>query len=219
MEIVTIDGPSGVGKSTVSRRVADSLGFTYLDTGAMYRAVGLFFYRQGILPDAEKEIAPFLATIDLSLYPVSGGDSGVLLNGEDVSHLIRTNEMSMVASKVSALPAVRLFLTGLQRKIGKSGNIVAEGRDMGTVVFPGAKYKFFLDADPQERCRRRVEQYRQKGQKIDEEAILASIIKRDKQDRERDLAPLKKAEDAILIDTTVLGIDAVSSAILQRVRN
>lgn len=216
--VVTIDGPSGVGKSTVSRIVAAELGFTYLDTGAMYRGVGLYFHNQGIDLENEGGIAPLLRDIQLELMPASSveDDVGVMLNGADVSEKIRTPELSMVASKISALPAVRRFLTSMQREIGSNGHIVAEGRDMGTVVFPDAKHKFFLVADPEERCRRRVLQLQQKGIDADEQEILAMILKRDKDDSERAVAPLKKADDALSIDTTSLSLQGVCELILAK---
>ncbi len=219
-QIVTIDGPSGVGKSTISRVVALQLGYTYLDTGAMYRAVGLYVHRLGIEMDDERSISPVLEKINLNLLPAKSidGDVGVLLNNEDVSSLIRTPEMSMIASKISTLPSVRNFLTAMQRKTGEKGKIVAEGRDTGTVVFPKAAYKFFLDAKPEERCRRRVDQLEKNGIAADEKEILKMIVKRDKNDSERSLAPLKKAIDAQLVDTTNLTIKQVCDIVLQSVK-
>ena len=218
--IVTIDGPSGVGKSSVSRIVAAELGYTYLDTGAMYRGVGQYFHSRDISIEDEKLIAPRLADVHLELLPAGSVDDdvGVLLNGKDVSEQIRTPEMSMVASKISALSSVRDFLTTMQRNIAKKGKIVAEGRDMGTVVFPDARYKFFLEASPQERCRRRVKQLQQKGLEADAEEILQMIVKRDRDDSERALAPLKKADDAHALDTTSLSLEQVSEAILDVIR-
>ncbi len=219
-QIVTIDGPSGVGKSTVSRIVAAKLGYTYLDTGAMYRGVGLYFHRLGIGADDDSRITPRLADIELTLVPAETADDdvGVLLNGEDVSEQIRTPEMSMVASKISALPTVRGFLTEMQRRLAGPGKVVAEGRDMGTIVFPLAAFKFFLDADPEERCRRRVIQLRKKGVAADEKQILQMILERDKNDSERAVAPLKKANDAQLINTTELSIAQVSEKVLEGIR-
>ena len=141
----------------------------------------------------------------------------VILNGEDVSHLIRTPEMSMIASRISALPPVRNYLTAMQRKIAGQGNVVAEGRDIGTVVFPQAAYKFFLDAKAEERCHRRVSQLREKGAKADEKEILKMILERDKNDSERSVAPLKKADDALLVDTTKLSLEQVCDRILRSV--
>ncbi len=217
--IITIDGPSGVGKSSVSRRVAAELFYTYLDTGAMYRAVALYFHHQGIAVDSEREISPRLKDIEITLFPAAtaADDVGVVLNGEDVSREVRTPEMSMKASTISALPTVRGFLTEMQRKIARSGKIVAEGRDMGTIVFPQAGHKFFLEADARERCKRRLRQLRQQGIEEDEEKILAMIEERDKKDRERAVAPLKKADDAVLINTTTLSLGDVVKTVLDHV--
>jgi CMP/dCMP kinase len=219
-EIVTIDGPSGVGKSTLSRRVAAVLGYTYLDTGAMYRAVALFFKRRQIDLEDEQAVRSALSALDIQLFPPAkeDGDVGVLVNGEDVSHAVRTPELGMLASRVSAIPAVRAQLTAMQQAIGQSGKIVAEGRDTGTVVFPAAAWKFYLDADPRERARRREEQLRAAGQEVDAEELLRQTLKRDRDDQERALAPLKKAEDATSIDTTCLDIEAVCATILQRIQ-
>ncbi len=219
-EIVTIDGPSGVGKSTVSKKIADALGFTYLDTGAMYRAVGYFIHRLGVDLEKENDIPTLLESLELYFIPPAekGGDVGVLLNGENVSEVIRTPEVAMVASHVSAFPEIRKKLTEIQRVLGERGKIVAEGRDMGTVVFPGARYKFFLDADPRERTRRRVVQLREQGVQVDEEELHAMTLERDKNDRERAIAPLKPAEDAVLLDTTSSGVEDVVEKILRIIK-
>ncbi len=218
-KIVTIDGPSGVGKSTISRRVAASLSFTYLDTGAMYRAVALQLKEASIDLDDEAALCACLDAVSLKLLPASSenDDVGVLLGGRDVSGEIRSPEMSMLASGASALPAVREKLTCMQQEIGREGNIVAEGRDTGTVVFPNAAWKFYLDAAPEERMRRRAAQLREKGELVDEEELLRMIIKRDHDDQTRTIAPLCRAEDAILIDTGVLTIDQVSRILLQAI--
>lgn len=214
--VVTIDGPSGVGKSTISRRIADSLGFTYLDTGAMYRAVGLYLQRNEIDIFDEMAVRTTLEQIQIMLFPGETGDgeTGVLLNGEDVSRIIRSPEMAMVASRVSAIPAVREKLTLLQREIGREGRVVAEGRDTGTVVFPLARHKFFLDAKPEERAHRRVLQLLARGEEVDRDKILAMIVERDKNDRERAIAPLRQAEDALAIDTTSKDLDEVTRLVL-----
>ncbi len=206
--IVTIDGPSGAGKSTISQLLAARLGYAYLDTGAMYRAVGLKIERTGTSCADRGALAQLLAAIDLELL-AEAGETRVILDGEDVSEEIRSPEMSMVASRVSALPAVREKLTALQREIGGRGEVVVEGRDMGTVVFPRAAWKFFLDATPEERARRRVLQLQEKGQQVDEEETLALIIDRDRADSNRALAPLKPAEDAVIIDSSKMTIDEV----------
>jgi cytidylate kinase len=217
--IVTIDGPSGVGKSTISRRVAATLSFTYLDTGAMYRAVGLQLLNSDVELIDEAAVRECLQKISLALLPAATEDDEVtvLLNGQDVSVAIRSPEMSMMASKVSALPVVREKLTGMQQEIGDKGQIVAEGRDTGTVVFPDAIWKFYLDADPGERMRRRAAQMRLTGVEVNEEELLRMIIKRDHDDQARTIAPLCKAEDAIVIDTSVLSIDEVVEKMLSEI--
>ncbi len=206
--IVTIDGPSGAGKSTITKQLAAELLFTYLDTGAMYRAVGLKIHRTGTNLDDRNGLQKLLDTIDLRLVP-DGDGTRVLLNNEDVSEAIRTPEMSMIASRVSADKLVREKLTLLQRNVGQKGSIVAEGRDMGTVVFPKANHKFFLDASPEERARRRQKQLAEQGQEVDYKETLEQIIKRDKDDSSRALSPLKPAEDAIIIDSSEMTIDEV----------
>lgn len=207
-KIVTIDGPSGAGKSTISQLLAARLGYAYLDTGAMYRAVGLKIEHTNVDCANSDALAQLLAGIDLRLR-ADGGETRVILDGEDVSEAIRTPEMSMVASRVSAIPAVREKLTALQREIGGRGEVVVEGRDMGTVVFPNAAWKFFLDATAEERARRRVLQLREKGQQVDEEATLAQIIARDRADSSRALAPLKPAADGVIIDSSQMSIEDV----------
>lgn len=216
-EIVTIDGPSGAGKSTISRLLAQALGYAFMDTGAMYRAVGLAVQRAG-LPLAESDaLAALLPRLEIALV-ASAGETGVLLNGEDISAAIRTPEMAMVASRVSALPMVRNRLTELQRRIGAAGSVVTEGRDMGTVVFPQAAHKFFLDASPEERARRRVAQLREQGRQVEEGEILAQIIERDRADSARVLAPLKAATDAVIVDSSHLDIAGVVALMLDQVK-
>ncbi len=218
-EVVTIDGPSGVGKSTISRRVAEALDYTYLDTGAMYRAVACGCVRAGIDvddPGQQAALKDLLAGLDIRLLPpeTGGDDVRVLLAGEDISATIRTAEMGMAASKVSAIPAVRARLTGLQQEMGRAGKLVAEGRDTGTVVFPDAAWKFFLDAAPEIRCRRRVDQLRANGQQVDAAELLTQIIERDQNDRQRTIAPLTMAADAVLIDSSELSVDEVVARML-----
>lgn len=214
--IITIDGPSGSGKSTISRLLAARLNYTYLDTGAMYRAVGLAMIRAGINENDLDALQNLLETINLSLAPGSS-DTIVRLNGEDVSEAIRTAEMGMVASRVSALHPVRTTLTDLQRRIGAGGSIVAEGRDMGTVVFPQATNKFFLSATASERAARRTLQLQEKGLEADYTTILHQIEKRDRDDSARDLAPLKAATDAIDVDSSHMTIDEVVDFMLQHI--
>jgi cytidylate kinase len=213
--IITIDGPSGGGKSTVSRMLAAELGYTYLDTGAMYRAVGLHARKQGVDLTDEKQVAAMLAKLDLHLSP-GDGDTKVLLAGEDISAAIRSAEMGMVASAVSALPLVRQKLTEIQQQIGAKGRVVAEGRDMGTVVFPKARYKYFLDASAEVRARRRVAQLHEKGEEAVYDDILAQIIKRDHDDSTRALAPLKPAADAVNVDSSRMNAQEVVNYILDQ---
>jgi cytidylate kinase len=219
--VITIDGPSGVGKSTVSKKVAAALGFTYLDTGAMYRAVGLYFKRFSVEIDNEKDISAALKTLDLQLIPAKDEKSevGVLINGQKVTDLLRTPEVAMIASRVSAVPLVRDVLTKIQRKLGEKGSVVAEGRDTGTVVFPRAAYKFFLDANPEIRAKRRFEQLAERGLTTTLSEILALTLERDQNDRNRPIAPLKKASDALCIDTTEISLEEVVSIILGTIKN
>lgn len=215
--IVTIDGPSGVGKSTISRKIAVQLGYTYLDTGAMYRATGLFLVENKVDESNDLAVQSCLDKIHLTLLPAVSEDTdvSVLLGERDISKEIRSPEMAMIASRVSALPLVRSKLTAMQREIGEKGKIVAEGRDTGTVVFPDAAHKFFLDAAPEERAKRRIIQLRSQGKEVDEQQLLEMIIKRDKDDSERAIAPLKQADDAHYIDTTRLSITEVIAELVK----
>jgi len=210
--VIAIDGPSGSGKSTVARRVAGELDWLYLDTGAMYRAAALFLTRRNI-PCNDSAVTDAVLT-DLALD--FSQDGRILLNGEDVSLAIRLPDMSKAASDYSRLAAVRRRLTQLQRSIGQARPSVLEGRDIGTVVFPDAKYKFFLDATAEERARRRFLEMKEKGlaEGMTESDVLADLLERDRQDSSRTLAPLKQAPDAIRIDTTGMSIDEVVSVIL-----
>ncbi len=197
--IITIDGPAGVGKTTLARKLADSLDIAYLDTGAMFRAVGLILERKGCGHDQEK-IKTILAGISFGLEG-SARQSSVTLNNSRLGPEIRTEEVGMLASRAGQLEVVRDFLKETQQRIGGSTSLVAEGRDMGSVVFPGARYKFFLDASPRIRAERRVSQLESMGIKADYGLILAQMIKRDEQDRTRAIAPLRPAPDAYVIDT------------------
>jgi len=216
--IITIDGPSGAGKSTISKLLAAKLHYTYLDTGAMYRCVGLAVERAGLDLQAEgarEKLVQLLDALDMTLAPsAEGQETRVFLLGEDVSDAIRTPEMAMVASRVSAEPEVRSKLTQMQRTVGSNGAIVAEGRDMGTIVFPEAKHKFFLDATPKERAIRRQKQLLAQGTKVEYEDLLAQIQKRDRDDSSRSLAPLQPAPDAIVIDSSDMSIEQVVSFML-----
>ncbi len=215
--IVTLDGPAGVGKTTLAKQVAEALGMAYLDTGAMYRILG---WKLG--PDAatlpEPELEQRLAAFRFSLSG-SGAHSVLSVNGEPVGQEIRTEEVGMLASIVGKLPAVRTALKTAQQAMGAATPLVAEGRDMGTVVFPAAPCKIFLDATPEERARRRFDQLAGMGHSPDLAELTTQIAQRDEQDRNRTIAPLRPAEDAIIIDTTTLDIDGVFQAIMAAVES
>lgn len=212
--IVAIDGPAGAGKSTLARRLAARLGYLYIDTGAMYRAVALWAIRRGVaLDDAQRlELLASSAEIDLTQ------DSRVFLNGEDISGSIRTPEIAQAASKVSAVTPVRRAMVRLQQQIGEGASVVMEGRDIGTVVFPHAEVKIFLDAEPRVRADRRVKELREKGMPADGEAILREIAERDERDRTRPDSPLRQAPDAVYFDSTGLSLDEVEEGLLRIVR-
>jgi len=221
--VVTIDGPSGAGKSTISRELAARLHYTYLDTGAMYRAVGFKVREAGLKLDDEEGRAALpglMDKIEINLAPAAAAneETRVFVNGQEVSAVIRTAEMGMVASRVSAEGVVREKLTEMQRRLGARGGVVAEGRDTGTVVFPQAEHKFYLDASPAERARRRQRQLKGKGQEVEYEELLAQITKRDHDDAARSLAPLKPAEDAVIVDTSAMTIEEVVSCLLAKIR-
>lgn len=215
--IVAIDGPSGAGKSTLAKGIAKELGFTYLDTGAMYRALALKAIRQGLDLGDEDSVAALARATDIDLVEKNGA-VGVLLDGADVAALIRTPEVSQMASKVSALRVVRQRLLELQRALGERGDVVAEGRDIGTVIFPRAEVKVYLDASVEERARRRYEELRCAGRDVTLQETLREIEERDKRDSERDLAPLRKAEDALAIDSSSLAADAVRERVMSEIR-
>ncbi len=199
--IVAIDGPAGAGKSTLSRRLAADLGFLYVDTGAMYRAIGLFMTRRGIDPADAACVVPALPEVSLSLRHVAG-EQRVFLGEEDVSEAIRLPEISLAASAVSAIPAVRDFLLQLQRDFGRQHSVLMDGRDIGTVVFPDAQLKIFLTASAEDRARRRFEELRAKGLPVSYEEQLAQVRQRDAQDENRAVAPLRPAADAVVVDTS-----------------
>lgn len=215
--IIAIDGPSAAGKSTLAKRLAQDLGFTYLDTGGMYRALALKVLREGIDISNDESVTELIGRTDVDLV-ATDGKLKVLLDGEDVSHEIRTPEVSQMASKASALKVVRRWMLVLQRGFGRRGNVVAEGRDIGTVVFPDAEVKIYLDATVQERARRRVEELRKAGRQVSLDETLREMGERDKRDSERDLAPLRKANDAIAIDCTSLDAEALAQRVMQQIR-
>ncbi len=203
---VALDGPAGAGKSTIAKKAAEKLGFIYIDTGAMYRTIGLACIKSGIdLTDAQAVVG-MLPSIKLRLAFLDG-EQHIFLGDEDVSSLIRTEQVSMAASSVSSIPQVRSFLLELQRGFAKTDNIIMDGRDIGTVVLPDANVKIFLTASPEARARRRTLQLEEKGEKADYEQILSDIIKRDYNDSHRETAPLRPAEDSILVDTTELTLE------------
>jgi cytidylate kinase len=214
--IIAIDGPSAAGKSTLAKRLAKDLGFTYLDTGAMYRALALKVLSEGIDISNDAALPELIDRTEIDLAE-TGGKLKVLLDGEDVSEKIRTPEVSQMASKTSALKVVRHWMLVLQRALGQRGNVVAEGRDIGTVVFPDAEVKIYLDASVQERARRRVEELRKAGRQVSLDETLREMGERDKRDSERDLAPLRKANDAIAIDSTSLDAEALARRVMQEI--
>ncbi len=201
MIAVAIDGPAGAGKSTIARAVAQAMGFIYVDTGALYRALGLYAVQKGVDPADERAVSALLqgARVELAF---AEGEQRVFLCGEDVTGFIRTPQISMAASKVSALPAVRAFLFDLQRELAEKHDVIMDGRDIGTVVLPHAQVKIFLTASAEDRANRRYQEMLSKGQQADYQQVLADIRKRDEQDENRAVAPLKPAPDAIVVDTT-----------------
>ncbi len=203
---IAIDGPAGAGKSTIAKTVSKKLGFIYVDTGALYRTVGLNVLRQGKNTKDPDDVVPTLDGLNISLRFVDG-EQRVFLGDEDVSEAIRQNEVSMAASNVSAIPSVREFLFGLQRDIAQKNDCIMDGRDIGTVVLPNAQIKIYLTASAQARAERRFKELTEKGQDVDYDDILKDIELRDYQDTHREIAPLKKADDAVLVDTTELDLD------------
>jgi cytidylate kinase len=211
--IVTIDGPAGAGKSTAARRLAGRLGFDFLDTGAMYRAVALAWKRTGVAAVDEARLAELVDHITIEV------DRGrVLLQGEDVTEQIRTAEVTRLSRAVADSPAVRSKLSALQRQAAMGRNIVSEGRDQGTVVFPDAGCKFFLTADPEERARRRQREMVGRGEPVRLEEVLQAQTERDARDRTRAVAPMVPAADALVVDTTHLDLDAVVDFLEEKVR-
>lgn len=212
---VAIDGPAGAGKSTIARRVAARLGYIYVDTGALYRSVAWYVLSKGEKTDDKEVVPALLPEIDLTMDFIDG-EQHVFVNGEDVSEAIRTPEVSMGASNVSALPPVRDFLFSLQKDLAEKHNVLMDGRDIGTVVLPDADVKIFLTASPEERAERRVRQLEEKGIHADYDSILKEIIQRDYNDSHREAAPLKQADDAVLADTTKLNLEE-SVALIEKI--
>lgn len=206
MVSVAIDGPAGAGKSTLARRLAAQLGYIYVDTGAMYRAVGLYALRAGQDPKDNAAVEGLLPQISLRL-DCPDGEQHIYLNGEDVSSAIRTEQAGMAASAVGANPAVRAFLLETQRQMARTQNVLMDGRDIGTVVLPDAAVKIFLTASPEARAARRWKEYQEKGQQVSYEQVLEDVRQRDYQDTHRESAPLRQAEDAVLLDTSELDFE------------
>lgn len=214
---VAIDGPAGAGKSTVSRAAAKAVGYIYVDTGALYRAVGVNALRKGVDTKDKPAVAATLSDISVDLV-FENGEQKVLLNGEDVSVEIRTPPASMAASDVSAVPEVRAFLFDLQRDIAKRNNCVMDGRDIGTVVLPDAQVKIFLTASPEERAMRRYKELIEKGSNVDYKEVLEDLIQRDYNDSHREIAPLKPAEDGVILDTTGLNLEESIDEIIRIIK-
>ena len=215
---VAIDGPAGAGKSSVAKAVGKQLGLLYVDTGALYRTVGLAALRKGVDPSSKAEVEALLKEISVEMDFSETSGQVVLLNGEDVTGLIRTPEVSMTASDISALPIVREYLLGLQRNIAQTKNVIMDGRDIGTVVLPHAQVKIFLTASPESRAERRYKELVEKGEKTTVKDVLRDVIKRDYNDTNRKAAPLRPAEDSVLVDTTNLDFDGSVEAVAKIIR-
>ncbi|MBQ3002729.1 MAG: (d)CMP kinase [Clostridia bacterium] len=215
---IAIDGPSGSGKSTLAKMLAASLGYVYIDTGALYRTVGLFAMQNGISAETPEDVVPLLDKLDLQMRLEDGGNA-VYLNGTKVGAEIRTSEASVYASQVSKVPAVRAFLLDTQRSIAKQNNVIMDGRDIGTVILPDAQVKIYMSASPEQRAKRRLAELVAKGEDITFEQVLADIKWRDENDANRDIAPAKPAEDAVFLDNSDLTLDGLLQAALEIVSN
>ncbi len=213
--VICIDGPSGSGKGTLCQKLARHLGWSLLDSGALYRLTGLAAHKRGIALDDRTHVSALAAKLDVQFVPGEDGEpTKVLLDGEDVSLELRTEETGSLASQVAVLAEVRAALLGRQRDFSQLPGLVADGRDMGTVVFPEAELKIFLTASAEARAERRFKQLKDKGESVTLAALLEDIQARDKRDSERELAPLKPADDAVLLDSTALGIEEVFQRVL-----
>lgn len=214
---VAIDGPAGAGKSTIARRVSKELGYIYVDTGALYRTVGVSALRKKVDMESDEAIASVLPETEVEMKFVDG-EQKMYLNGEDVSVEIRLPEASMAASRVSAVPAVRDFLFDLQRDLARKNNCIMDGRDIGTVVLPDAQVKIFLTASPECRADRRYKELTEKGVEVNYDDVLSDIIKRDYNDSHRAVAPLKPAEDSVILDTSGFGLEQSVKAIMDIIK-
>ena len=215
---IAIDGPAGAGKSTLARQVARKLGFLYVDTGAIYRTVALKVVKSGVEPEDEARVAALLPELDIRMEYDKNGIQKMYLDQNDVSEEIREHYVSALASKVSAIPQVREFLLDFQRKQARENNVVMDGRDIGTVVLPNADVKIFLTAQPEARAKRRQLELKLRGDRADFQTILHDIIQRDEQDKNRSIAPLRQAEDAVLVDTSKLNLDESLDALLSVIK-
>ena len=215
---IAIDGPAGAGKSTVAKRIARELNIHYLDTGAMYRAMGLFVLRRGVDPRDPEGLSALMPEADITVRYLEDGTQRVYIGAEDVTDQIRTPEISMAASTVSAFPPVRDQLSALQRQVGENYDVVMDGRDITTNVLPHTKHKFFVTASPEVRAKRRCLELQQKGEAVDYDSVLSDIIRRDHQDTTRDYMPLRQAEDALYVDTSALSVDAVVQLMINAIR-
>lgn len=211
---IALDGPSGAGKSTVAKALAKRLDIIYLDTGAMYRSLAYVAVKQGIDVNDEAAVKPMLDNLDMKI--ITGDSQQIIVNGENVTPFIREHYVSKAASDISALPSVRIKLVELQRKIAKNDCVVLDGRDIGTYVLPDAKYKFFITATPEVRAKRRFDELKAKGDAPSYEKVLEDIKVRDYNDSHRAFAPLKQADDAVLVDTTDMSIDEVIDFVLNK---
>lgn len=214
MKSIAIDGPAGAGKSTIARKVAEKLSFIYVDTGAMYRSMALYFIRHDIAAQDEEKIAAACPDIDVSIA-YQDGEQQVILNGENVNGLIRTEQVSMMTSDTSKYPVVREKLLSLQRGLAEKENVIMDGRDIGTCVLPNADVKIYLTASAAERARRRYKEQTERGVDCDIKEIERDIIARDEQDMNREVAPLRQAEDAVLVDSSDMTIDQVVDEIIR----
>ena len=215
---IAIDGPSGAGKSTLAKCIAKTLGYLYVDTGAIYRTIGYAVYARGTDPKDAEAVAALLPELEIGLTYEADGLQHMTLNGENVTDKIRLPEISLYASAVSAHPAVRAHLLEMQRQLAREHSVVMDGRDIGTVVLPDATVKIFLTAAPEARAHRRARELELRGEKTDYETILHDIIRRDEQDRNRPVAPLRQAEDAVLVDTTRLNLEESLEALLAAIK-
>ena len=210
---IAIDGPAGAGKSTMARRVAKDLGFVYVDTGAIYRTVGYHMDFYGIGPKDTDGVTRLIGDVNIEIKYDEAGVQRMILNGHDVTDEIRTPEMSAIASAISTQKVVREYLLEMQRELARTHNVVMDGRDIGTVVLPGADVKIFLTAAPEVRARRRFDELTAKGEKVTYEKVLEDLLKRDEQDTNRKIAPLRQAKDAVRLDTSELDIEGAVAAI------